>query len=139
LLGEERQHRMRDVALNKRRDQHCKKHRPVLGGDVDEVPQPRHVAILRRHRHRSGQLCAEKVHRRRVRDCPPSLANANDLAVRPSGVDVDRPLVVGNTQVQAFGRLRGRQPLEDQRGVGECLASGGGAGVSEVAGGEVGA
>ena len=130
---------MRDVALNERSDKHRKKHRPVLGGDIDEIPQPRHVAIRGWQWHRSGQLGAEKAHRRRVGDRPPSLANANDLTVWSSGVDVDRAFVVGDTQVQAFGRLRGRQPLEDQRGVGECLASGGGAGVGEVAGGEVGA
>lgn len=61
------------------------------------------------------------------------------LTVRPSGVDVDHPFVFGNAQVQALRRLRGRQPFKDQRGVGKRLASGGGAGVGEVAGGEVGA
>jgi hypothetical protein len=67
------------------------------------------------------------------------LADANDLTVWSSGVDVDRAFMVCDTKMQAFGRLRGRQPLKDERRVGQGLASSDGAGLSEVASGEVGA
>jgi hypothetical protein len=139
LFGEERQDGVWDVALDERCDEHRKKYGAVVRGDIDEIPQSRYVAIWGRKWHRSCQLGAKKTHRRSVGDLPPTLADANNLAVRPAGVDVDRPFVVGNAQVYAFWWLCGRQPLEDQRGVGERLASGDGAGLSEVAGGEVGA
>jgi hypothetical protein len=137
LFGEERQHRMRDIALDERSDERREKYRAVLGGDIDEIPQPRHIAIRGRQWHRTGQLRAKKAYWRGIGDLPPSLADANDLAIRTSGVDVDCPAMVGNAQVQAFGRLRGRQSFEDQRGVGKRLASRGGAGVGEVAGSKV--
>jgi hypothetical protein len=36
---------MRDVALKESSDKHRKKYRPVLCIDIDEIPQPHHVAV----------------------------------------------------------------------------------------------
>lgn len=70
---------MRDIALDERSDERRDKYRAVLGGNIDEIPQPRHIAIRGRQRHRTGQLRAKKAHWRGIGDCPSSLADANDL------------------------------------------------------------
>ncbi|MCW2529458.1 MAG: hypothetical protein JWM76_4318 [Pseudonocardiales bacterium] len=138
LFGEQRQHRMRDITLDKRSDEHREQDGPVLDVDVDEIPQLIQVTDRRRQRHRGGQLGTQKTNRGGVGDSPSALADADHLPVGSSGIDEVSAVVVGDAQVQLLRSLVGGQAFEDQRGVGEGLAAGDSAGVAEVARGELG-